>query len=126
MRVLVLEDNALIAMLLHMMVSDAGHEPMGPVSTVEEAFGLIDHDGLPDVAVLDVDLGDHDSTPVYEKMAAEGIPAMMLTGHGEHARQLGFDHATIIDKPVESDDFEAALAKLIREYESSPDSAYQS
>ncbi len=111
-KVLVVEDNAVIAMLLHMMVTDAGYEPIGPVATADAALALLDREGLPDVAVLDVDLGDHDSKPVYDRLKLARIPALMLTGHGELARGLGFEDAMVLDKPIEPEDLKIALDQL--------------
>jgi DNA-binding response OmpR family regulator len=74
LRILILEDEGLIALMLTLEIENAGHRVLGPVATVAEALALAAATG-PDVALLDVNLGDD---------AADGIDAAqaLLDRHG--------------------------------------------
>lgn len=79
-RVLVVEDEALIAMGISAMLTDAEGVPVGPASSVCEARQLIRDVARLDAAVLDVNLADGSVTPVLEALSARGIPTVVYTG----------------------------------------------
>jgi DNA-binding NtrC family response regulator len=79
-RVLVVEDEALIAMGITAMVTDAGGAPIGPAASVSEARRLIKDTSALDAAVLDVNLADGSVTPILEALSARGIPTVIYTG----------------------------------------------
>jgi DNA-binding response OmpR family regulator len=80
-RVLVVEDEALVAMLLEDALLDAGYAVMGPAATVDEALALLDCGEAPDAAVLDLNLADELVTPVADALAARGVPFVFATGY---------------------------------------------
>ena len=80
-RILIVEDEALVAMLVEDALLDAGAEVIGPVATVAEAMALLDA-GSPDGAVLDLNLAGETSTPVADLLAARGVPFVVATGYG--------------------------------------------
>jgi CheY-like chemotaxis protein len=71
-RVLVVEDEALLAMMLEDVFSDAGAQVVGPAATVEQAIALIAPQVI-DVALLDVCLRDQRSDPVAEALRQRGV-----------------------------------------------------
>jgi CheY-like chemotaxis protein len=77
-RVLVVEDNYLLAMDLAQMLERAGAEVIGPVLSVKEAFSALDPP--PDIATLDVQLGDETSFLIADELARRGIPFVFATG----------------------------------------------
>jgi DNA-binding response OmpR family regulator len=79
-RVLVLEDEPLIAIMVRGWLTDLGCETVGPAHTVSSALALIE-DGPLDGAILDVSIGDHDCAPVAEALRHKGIPFAFATGH---------------------------------------------
>lgn len=79
-RVLVVEDEALIAMSISAMLTDAEAVPVGPAASVREARQLIRDVAALDAAVLDVNLADGSATPILEALSARGIPAVVCTG----------------------------------------------
>jgi DNA-binding NtrC family response regulator len=79
-RVLVVEDEALIAMGIGAMLTDAEGVPVGPVCSVREARQLIKDAAVLDAAVLDVNLADGSVTPILEALRARGIPTVIYTG----------------------------------------------
>ena len=96
-RVLVVEDETLVAMLVANGLSDAGAEVVGPAFSVNKALGLIERaasDGGLSAAVLDINLGGAAVSPVADCLAALGVPFVYATGYGEdcdrgeHAAEL--------------------------------------
>ena len=81
-RVLLVEDEALVAMLLEAVLEDMGCVPVGPVATVEEGMALV-ADGAPlDAALLDVNVAGQLVFPIAEALKARGVPFVFSTGYG--------------------------------------------
>ncbi|PZA10319.1 response regulator [Rhodopseudomonas palustris] len=81
--VLIVEDEFLIAMDLARMVEADGWTVIGPVGTVKEALRLLE-EGLPTVAMLDVNLGSELVTPVAERLTASNVPVASAYDKPEH------------------------------------------
>ena len=101
-RVLVLEDEPIILMDLSFAVEGAGAKPV-PARSAVEALSAID-DGVPDVAVLDVNLGRGKTCKeVAERLRALGVPFVLHSGdlhrQGELIATLG---AKVVPKPTPS------------------------
>lgn len=113
-RVLVVEDEALVAMLVEDALLDAGAEVVGPVATVAEALRLLEQlrDNLPEAAVLDLNLAGEPSTPVADELARHGVPFVVATGYGSDGLPPGHANVTVLAKPYDPDDLTAALARL--------------
>ncbi|WP_230534368.1 response regulator [Microvirga roseola] len=79
-RVLVVEDEALVAEVLRELLAEAEGVPVGPVSSVGEARQLIKNEPSLDAALLDMNLSDGLVTPVLETLSARGIPTVVYTG----------------------------------------------
>ena len=81
MRILIVEDEPLLAMLLEEIVDDLGHEPIGAAATVAQALALLDKASV-DCALLDFSLGGtNTSIPVAERLALDRVPFTYLSGH---------------------------------------------
>ncbi len=81
-RILVVEDEAIIAMDLEMMLQDEGCTVVGPVASVAAALQkLLDEDI--DCAFLDINLGHEQVFPVADALARQGIPFALLSGHSK-------------------------------------------
>ena len=78
-RILVVEDDAFIALDLQDVLSEAGYDVLGPVATVAEAMRLLSEDA-PDMALLDYNLGEETSIPVAHKLEELSVPFMFLSG----------------------------------------------
>jgi len=96
--VLVVEDEALIALNLQMLLEDAGYQVLGPASTPGEAMSLLDGRD-PDVALLDVNLGQSDAFEVANKLAARKTKLVFLTGHSVQNLPEAHRHWPLISKP---------------------------
>jgi len=78
-RVLVVEDEVVIAMLIEDWLGELGHEAVGPAASVAEGLKLLEAGGI-DAALLDVNLGTERSDPIAEALAARKIPFAVMTG----------------------------------------------
>ncbi len=79
-RVLVVEDEAVVASDIAEMIKDAEGAVIGPFSSVQEARAFLKEKVPVDAAVLDVNLKDGTITPVLESLRARGIPTVVYTG----------------------------------------------
>jgi len=110
-RVLVVEDETLIAMELCKDLNQRGWEIIGPASTVEEALQLIDEAQLPDAAVLDVNLRGQPVFPLAERLQALGVPFVFCTGY-QRLEHKGFSTSPIVRKPVNIGMLDQELRRL--------------
>ena len=111
-RVLVVEDEAIIAMCAEDMIEAMGGVLAGSVCTLADALRLIETVAF-DVALLDINLNGETSLPLADRLVDLGRPFAFATGYGETvvpARHLG---APLVNKPYGANDLEAALAHAI-------------
>ena len=113
-RVLVVEDEALIAEDIRELLSEAEGVTIGPAATVREARLLIKQGPPVDAALLDVNLGDGVVTPILEALSARGIPTVVYTG-GAIPEDVRHRHPDLIalSKPVLPARLIGELRKLI-------------
>ena len=113
-RVLIVEDEALVAMLLEDMLSDLGCVVAGAVSTVAEAVALARDAAVAiDVAILDVNLGRDSSAPVAEALAERDVPFVFATGYGESGVPEAFRGRPALQKPFGMHDVARLLAQAV-------------
>ena len=104
MRILIVEDEALIAMMLTDSLESGGHEVMGPAATAGEALALCEA-ALPDLALLDVNLGDGSNGVVLARVLFDrwGLPVIFASGQLMEARQARDVALGFIRKPYEAE-----------------------
>ena len=112
-RVLVVEDEALLALDIAKQLTDAGLDVVGPAVSVAKALRLIAEAGC-DVAVLDVNLGSETAEPVARDLRARGTPFVVLSGYSSEQHPPGFHGAPLLSKPARPGDLVAMLLKCIR------------
>lgn len=112
-RVLVLEDEALIALQIESILEELGAAVVGPVATVTEAVALL-QDAKPDAAILDVNLAGERSDAVADACAALGVPFLFCTGYpdGLYSPQPEREVA-YVTKPVEPALLSLQLSKVM-------------
>jgi CheY-like chemotaxis protein len=99
-RVLIVEDEVFIAMDLAETLEEAGYRVLGPAHSVKEAMALLDT-GVPDAALLDVNLGRETVWPLAQKLAAKRVPMVFATADIRHPELYGqFAAHPRLDKPV--------------------------
>jgi CheY-like chemotaxis protein len=111
LRILLVEDEAMIAMLVEDMLIDSGATVVGPAGGVSEALGVISRERI-DGALLDVNLGGEQSFEIADALAAKSIPFVFVTGYGGGAVRERYPEAPTLQKPFVSTDLERAIAKL--------------
>lgn len=112
-RILVLDDEMLVAMMLEDMLLDLEYEVVGPVSTLDDALKYAADEPL-DGAILDLNLGGGVlSTPVAEALRARGVPFLLATGYGANAQTDGLGHSGLLGKPFSTSDVEKALGAML-------------
>jgi DNA-binding response OmpR family regulator len=97
-RVLVVEDDALVAFDLEVLLKAAGYSVVGPVGRLEEAVAMAS-EGLFDVALLDIHLRGEEVYPVADILVGRGIPFMFLSGYGEGDLPSRFHGRPLYRKP---------------------------
>jgi DNA-binding response OmpR family regulator len=111
-RILIVEDEALIAELLAMYVEELGHEVVGPAATVEDALKIVETEP-PAVAILDCSLANKDSTPVAALLTERNVPFAFATGRGVDSLPAAFKDRPMIPKPYVFEDIERVLKQII-------------
>ena len=114
LKILVVEDDALIAMELEERLQELGYEVLGPVATVEEAERAI-AETRPDAALLDANLAGVSSVPIGVQAGGHGRAAGVLHGlRPDQEPPPELANAPILTKPISDADLVAALKKLRR------------
>ena len=111
-RVLVVEDESLVAMLLETMLEDLGCIPVGPASSVDEGLRLAQEDGV-DAALLDVNVAGTQVFPVAEALEARGVPLVFSTGYGEGGLPEHWRGRPTVQKPFTEAVIRDALMKAL-------------
>jgi CheY-like chemotaxis protein len=112
-RVLVVEDEIMIRMLLEDMLDDLGYEVAGAAGTIDEALALAREVTL-DVAILDVNLNGNPAYPVADALAARRVPFIFSTGYGEQGLPEAYRDCQLLQKPFQVENLERALAMVAK------------
>ncbi len=112
-RVLVVEDEYVIASDLSHRLKAVGVKVAGPVATVDQALALAD-DGL-DAAVLDLNLHEVMAYPVARELERRGVPFVVTTGYEKSSISEPYMHMRTLEKPVDFADLRSALVKAMKE-----------
>ena len=111
-RVLVVEDEVMVAWTLEDMLADLGCEVVGPAARVDQALAMIEAVAV-DAAVLDVNLNGERSYPVADALAARGVPFVFSTGYNKSSLHAGYLGFPMLQKPFERSQLGDALARLL-------------
>ncbi len=111
-RVLVVEDEYLIRMLLEDMLADLGYDVAAAVGTLAEASDLAANGDFA-AAVLDVNLDGQPVFPVAEILAKRGLPFVFVTGYGERSLPEPYRDRPALQKPFQSEQLKTTLARLV-------------
>ncbi len=110
-RVLVVEDEALVAIALRESLDELGFSVVGPCSRISEAVVELRHNRV-DAAVLDINLGGDPVYPLAEILTAEKIPFVFVTGYGPEELDRRFAHVPVLQKPIERHALGAVLNRV--------------
>lgn len=112
LRVLLVEDKSIIAMLTEHMLREMGCDDVRIVGSVPMALSAIERDP-PDVAVLDVNIRGAMVLPVARRLEQAGIPFAFATGYGKTELLAEYHHYPILQKPFDMPDLENALRSAL-------------
>ena len=101
-RVLLVEDEALVAMMIQETLNEFGYQVVGPLNTASEALAAA-REGHFDAAVLDINLGDGLVYTVAEILGVRGVPFIFVTGYDADSVDPRFSEVPILQKPIERD-----------------------
>ncbi len=110
-RVLVVEDELMIRMLLEDMLTDLGYTLAAEAGGIEEALALAKQ-GEFDIAILDVSLNGQPISPVVEILVERGVPFVFATGYGQRGVPEPYRHTPTLQKPFELDALAQAIAAV--------------
>jgi CheY-like chemotaxis protein len=112
-RVLIVEDEALVALDLANMLRVLGYNSVETVSSVQEALSVLRKDARPSLAIVDVNLAGESSEPVVEKLRSLGTQTILASGYA-HADSLpgAFSGLTCLSKPIILSDFTKEIQRI--------------
>lgn len=112
--VLIVEDEALIALDLEEVVRDCGYDPDGPYGSVAESLRALDHN-TPDCAVLDVRILDGEVFPVADRLQQRQVSIIFYSGHANQSDlRRRYPTAQICMKPASHTDLMEAITSAVR------------
>jgi DNA-binding response OmpR family regulator len=112
LRLLIVEDEALVAMMIQDVVCDAGAEVVGPAANIDMAMSAL-RDQSVDGAILDVNLSGERIDPVADFLRAHKIPFLFLTGYGKSGIGERFPSAAVVTKPFNDADLLKTVDRVI-------------
>jgi CheY-like chemotaxis protein len=107
-RVLVVEDEALVSIMLEDMLSDLGCVVVGPAASLAAALALAGTEEVA-AAVLDVNLGGQTVFPVADILASRGVPFVFATGYGRAGLRPADAARPVVQKPYSLSELKAKL-----------------
>lgn len=112
-RVLLVEDEMLIAMTLEDALAELGCEVVGPVARLDAARQIIEREHF-DCALIDIDLRGRPAYPLAELLDARGVPFGFVTGYEAAGVEAQFRRHPVVQKPFTADQLKNALVTLAR------------
>jgi len=111
-RILVVDDEPLISMMVEDWLTELGYEVVGPACSVQDGLNLADSQPL-DGAILDLKLGDEYCYPLANALHARGVPLAFATGAGDVPEGSAFDNPLLLAKPFDFEGMKAILSKML-------------
>lgn len=108
-RILIVEDEALVAMILEDQLADLGISVAATCSSVPDAMQAIEK-SAPHAAILDVNLRGQLVYPVADRLMDRGIPFVFVTGYGRESIDRRYSFVKVLEKPVERQALEGLFA----------------
>ena len=113
-RVLLVEDEAIIAMTVEDMLEALGCETVATATTLREALAVAETASF-DLALLDINLNGDESLPVAARLRARGLPFVFTTGYGPSGAGAAFADVPLVTKPFDLSDLASAIAVAVRQ-----------
>jgi DNA-binding response OmpR family regulator len=100
LRVMVVEDEFIIADEIAAILEDSGHEVIGPFGSIEQAAAGLSAADTPDCAILDANLRGKSSVPLAERLRELDVPFCLCTGYRSDDLRAIFGEVPVLQKPV--------------------------
>ncbi len=124
-RIMLVEDEALVGMMMRDMLVDLGYFVVGPFCSVAEARNALDGQSF-DCAILDLNLSGEMVYPIASLLETRGIPFMFATGYGSESIDRRFAHVAVIQKPIAPELLDAIIRNRLEMSSGvTPPSAYE-
>jgi two-component sensor histidine kinase len=123
-RILLLEDETMIAMVMAQTLTELGFEVVGPFGDVAEAIAALDG-GPIDAGLLDINLGNEMGYPVAHALQARRVPFVFMTGYGTESISPQFTNVPVVQKPVSHDVLQEVLTATFAKGDRRQDSLVQ-
>jgi len=111
-KVLVVEDEMMIAMLIEDMLDEFGCKLVGPATNVPRALELIGKESI-DVAVLDLNLDGKDTYAIADALQRKSVPFIFATGYASTGRRQEYGNRPVLQKPFQARDLSTALTEAL-------------
>ena len=111
-RILMVEDEPLIALDVESVLLDAGYEIGGVAGTLDKALAIVEG-GLCDAAILDANLNGVNSAPIAEALTARGLPFMVVSGYSAEQQAEALRAGPILQKPASQDRLLSTLERIL-------------
>ena len=112
-RVLIVEDEMLVSMLLEDMLEELGYQPVGPAARLDRALEKAS-DAAIEAAILDVNLNGQTSFSVANVLRRRGIPFIFVTGYDASVSSEHFQNTPVLQKPFQRHELARALDAIMR------------
>jgi DNA-binding response OmpR family regulator len=113
LRVLVVEDETLVAMLVEDYLTELNCVVAGSARRIAKALEMVESKPI-DVAVLDLNVAGDDISPLVEALEAKRIPYVFASGYGSKGLNPAWSHAVVLQKPFDMKQLGAAIATATR------------
>ncbi len=111
-KVLVVEDEMMIAMLIEDMLDEPGCTLVGPATNVPRALDLIDKEQV-EVAVLDLNLDGQDTYAIADALQRKNLPFIFATGYGSAGLRKEYGNRPVLQKPFQISELDTALVEAL-------------
>ncbi len=111
-RILIVEDEPMLAFVLEEVLIDAGFEVAGVATKLATALAIIES-GACDAAILDANLGGVSAGPAASALAARGLPCLIVSGYSPDQLPSAFSGALCLQKPCKPDRLIQALRSIL-------------
>lgn len=111
LRILVVEDEVAIAMLIEDMLLDVGATVIGPIARLAQGVAAAETESV-DLAILDVNVAGDPIYPIAEILARRGIPFVFSTGYGAGGIESSWRDRPVLQKPFSQSDLEQVLGSV--------------
>lgn len=112
--VLIVEDEAIIRIMIADMLAELGHRVVAEAGTISDARSLAETEKF-DLALLDVNVGGQNIAPVTEVLLARGIPFVFITGYDPEGLQESSGKTLVLQKPFPISKLKDAIETILGE-----------